>query len=87
MLVAIIFDHCVRVSPFLPLQNCSFILLDEKLRAKYLRQMRSPRVDHLKKTAMMKAVVKKCSTMASGKDIKCIKCHYLNGLGSVFYLG
>ncbi|CAN1772644.1 DNA-directed RNA polymerase III subunit 1 [Linum perenne] len=61
-------------------KSCSHILLDETLRVRSLRQMRSPRIDPLKKTACMKAVVKKCSTMASGKPIKCSNCGYLNGM-------
>ncbi|CAL1403267.1 unnamed protein product [Linum trigynum] len=61
-------------------KNCSRILLDEKSVEKHLRQMTNPKLDPLKKTAIMKSIVKKCSTMASGKSIECRYCGYKNGM-------
>ena len=61
-------------------QSCSRILLDEKLRKDYLKKMRSSKIEPLKKTELMKRVVKKCNTKAAW----CSKCGYINGLASVF---
>ncbi|CAI0437578.1 unnamed protein product [Linum tenue] len=61
-------------------KSCSHMLLDKELRDDYLRKMRNPKLSPLKKTALMKTIVKKCSTMASGKSIKCPRCGEMNGM-------
>ncbi|XP_010535561.1 PREDICTED: DNA-directed RNA polymerase III subunit 1 [Tarenaya hassleriana] len=61
-------------------KRCSRMLLDEKLSEDYLKKMRNPKMESLKKTELAKAVVKKCSAMASSKIITCKKCGYLNGM-------
>ncbi|GAY38217.1 hypothetical protein CUMW_035030 [Citrus unshiu] len=44
---------------------CSRLLLEEKLCKDYLKKMRNPKMEALRKTDLMKSIVKKCSTMAS----------------------
>ncbi|XP_031282387.1 DNA-directed RNA polymerase III subunit 1 [Pistacia vera] len=60
-------------------KSCSRILLDEKLCKEYLKKMRSPKMEALRKSDLMKSMVKKCSTMAS-KAMKCPRCGYINGM-------
>ncbi|EOY20721.1 DNA-directed RNA polymerase [Theobroma cacao] len=60
-------------------KSCSRIILDEKLCKDYLKRMRSPKIDALKKGDIMKSIVKKCSAMASSKAVKCWRCGYVNG--------
>lgn len=62
------------------------MLLDEKLYEDHLRKMRNPKMEPLKKTELAKAVVKKCSTMASQRIITCKKCGYLNGMILNYFL-
>ncbi|CAH2069371.1 unnamed protein product [Thlaspi arvense] len=59
-------------------KRCSSILIDEKMSEEHLKKMRNPKMEPLKKTELMKAVVKKCSTMASQRLITCKKCGYQN---------
>lgn len=61
-------------------KSCSCILLEEKLCKDYLKKMRSPRMEPLRKSDLMKTIVKKCSAMASSKAIKCSRCGYINGM-------
>ncbi|CAN8252676.1 unnamed protein product [Cochlearia groenlandica] len=61
-------------------KRCSNILIDEKFYEDQLKKMRSPKMEPLRKTELAKAVVKKCSTMASQRAITCKKCGYLNGM-------
>uniref|UniRef100_A0A6M2EG35 DNA-directed RNA polymerase subunit n=1 Tax=Populus davidiana TaxID=266767 RepID=A0A6M2EG35_9ROSI len=61
-------------------KSCSRVLIDEKLRKSYLKKMRNPRTEPLKKNELMKEIVKKCSTMASSKAVKCLRCGYMNGM-------
>ncbi|KAJ6751547.1 hypothetical protein OIU85_002024 [Salix viminalis] len=42
--------------------------------------MRNPRTEPLKKNELMKEIVKKCSSMASSKAVKCLRCGYMNGM-------
>lgn len=65
------------------LQYCSRLLLEEKLCKDYLKKMRNPKMEALRKTDLMKSIVKKCSTMAS-KAVKCPRCGYINGLAFTF---
>lgn len=58
---------------------CSRLLLEEKLCKDYLKKMRNPKMEALRKTDLMKSIVKKCSTMAS-KAVKCPRCGYINGM-------
>ncbi|XVE59161.1 hypothetical protein DITRI_Ditri05aG0023300 [Diplodiscus trichospermus] len=60
-------------------KSCSRILLDEKLCTDYLKKMRNPKIDALRKGDIMKSIVKKCSAMASSKAVKCWRCGYVNG--------
>eukprot|EP00258_Populus_trichocarpa_P001242 XP_002300065.2 DNA-directed RNA polymerase III subunit 1 isoform X1 [Populus trichocarpa] len=61
-------------------KSCSRVLVDEKLRKSYLKRMRNPRTEPLKKNELMKEIVKKCSSMASSKAVKCLRCGYMNGM-------
>ncbi|XP_015874201.3 DNA-directed RNA polymerase III subunit 1 isoform X1 [Ziziphus jujuba] len=56
-------------------KNCSRILLEDERRQKLLKKMRSPKMDALKKTRLMKDIVKDLSN----KAIKCYRCGYVNG--------
>lgn len=68
---------CVEVS----LQSCSRILLEEKLYKDFLRKMRNPKLEALRKCDLVKKIIKKCSTLTTGnKSTKCSRCGYLNGL-------
>ncbi|KAJ4725928.1 DNA-directed RNA polymerase subunit [Melia azedarach] len=60
-------------------KSCSRILLEEKLSKDYLKKMRNPKMEALRKTDLMKSIVKKCSTMAS-KAVRCPRCGYINGM-------
>ncbi|KAL8161055.1 hypothetical protein V2J09_012544 [Rumex salicifolius] len=58
-------------------KSCSRVLLDEKICSEYLKKMRNPKFDSLKKTELKKKLVQKCS--GSAKAIKCWRCGYQNG--------
>ncbi|KAG6629289.1 hypothetical protein CIPAW_14G074800 [Carya illinoinensis] len=59
--------------------SCAHILLEEDLRKEYLKKMRSPKIEPLKKTELMKVIVKKCNNLTSGnKAVKCSRCGYVN---------
>ncbi|OMO91373.1 RNA polymerase, alpha subunit [Corchorus olitorius] len=60
-------------------KSCSRILLDEKLCRDFLKRMRNPKIEALKKVEIMKSIVKKCTAMAGGKAVKCRKCGFVNG--------
>lgn len=62
------------------------MLIEEKMYEDHLKKMRNPRTEPLRKTELAKAVVKKCSAMASQRAITCKKCGYLNGMIIFFYL-
>ncbi|GLU11714.1 hypothetical protein SLE2022_284390 [Rubroshorea leprosula] len=55
-------------------KSCSRILLDEKPRKSFLKKMRSPKIDALRKKALLKDIVKTCN-----KPLKCPRCGFLNG--------
>ncbi|MFS7953564.1 putative DNA-directed RNA polymerase [Helianthus anomalus] len=60
---------------------CSRILLSEEERVDYLKKMRGPNMDHLKKNNIYKMVVKRCTAMASSKKaVTCSRCGYINGI-------
>lgn len=68
------------------LQSCSRILLEEKLYKDFLRKMRNPKLEALRKCELAKKIVKKCTTLtSSNKSMKCSRCGYLNGLDFTFY--
>ncbi|XP_023733078.1 DNA-directed RNA polymerase III subunit 1 isoform X2 [Lactuca sativa] len=59
---------------------CSRILLVETERVNFLKRIRNPNLDHLRKTGIYKQVVKRCTAMASSKKVViCSRCHYVNG--------
>ncbi|XVF46430.1 hypothetical protein PTKIN_Ptkin03bG0026100 [Pterospermum kingtungense] len=60
-------------------KSCSRILLNEKLCNDFLKKMRNPKIDSLRKTDIMKSMVKKCTAMAGGKAVRCWRCGYVNG--------
>ncbi|XP_022755690.1 DNA-directed RNA polymerase III subunit 1 isoform X3 [Durio zibethinus] len=60
-------------------KSCSHILLDEKLCKDYLKKMRNPKIEALKKGDIMKSIVKKCTAMAGGKAVRCWRCGFVNG--------
>lgn len=72
--------------PLVSLQSCSHILLGDKLYKEQLRKMRNPKIDPLRKSDLMKMMVKKCSTMVSNKAVKCTRCGEMNGISSTFVL-
>ncbi|XP_062171677.1 DNA-directed RNA polymerase III subunit 1 [Alnus glutinosa] len=60
-------------------KSCARILLGEDLRIEYLKKMRSPKLEALKKTELMKEIVKKCNNLtSSNKAVKCSRCGYVN---------
>ncbi|KAG8633988.1 DNA-directed RNA polymerase III subunit 1 isoform X3 [Manihot esculenta] len=61
-------------------KSCSHILLGDKLYKEQLRKMRNPKIDPLRKSDLMKMMVKKCSTMVSNKAVKCTRCGEMNGM-------
>ncbi|KDP44150.1 hypothetical protein JCGZ_05617 [Jatropha curcas] len=42
--------------------------------------MRSRNLEHLKRTDLVKKIVKKCSAMASNKAVRCMRCGDMNGM-------
>lgn len=65
---------------FYSFQSCSRILLVEEERVGYLKKMRNPKLDHLRKNETFKKVVKRCTAMASSKKaVICSRCGYING--------
>ncbi|KAL6556325.1 DNA-directed RNA polymerase III subunit 1 [Orobanche gracilis] len=61
-------------------KNCSKVLLEEKQRQDFLRMMRNPKTEPLRKTEILKSVVKKCNSMAANKrSAECSRCGYMNG--------
>ncbi|CAA0835862.1 nuclear RNA polymerase C1 [Striga hermonthica] len=61
-------------------KKCSRVLLEENLRQDYLRKMRNSKLDHLKKYAIFKEVVKKCNDMTNSRRLAvCFRCGYKNG--------
>ncbi|XP_065849011.1 DNA-directed RNA polymerase III subunit 1 isoform X2 [Euphorbia lathyris] len=61
-------------------KSCSRILLDETLSKEQLKRMRNPKMEPLKKSDCVKKIVKKCSTMAGNKAVKCMRCGEMNGM-------
>nr|GMD59858.1 DNA-directed RNA polymerase iii subunit 1 [Ipomoea batatas] len=60
-------------------KGCSRILLGEKERQYFLKKMRNPKLEHLKKNELLKRIVKRCTAMASGhKAVACSRCGYIN---------
>ena len=64
-----------------PFQSCSRILLVEEERLDFLKKMRNPKLDHLKKNETFKRVVKRCNAMLGGTKmaVTCSRCGYING--------
>ncbi|KAL4297038.1 hypothetical protein GQ457_12G029390 [Hibiscus cannabinus] len=60
-------------------KSCSRVILDEKLAKDYLKKLRSPRMEPLKKAETVKMIVKKCTSMAGSKAVRCSRCGYVNG--------
>ncbi|CAB4282588.1 unnamed protein product [Prunus armeniaca] len=59
---------------------CSGILLEEGMRNDFLKKMRSPKMEPLRKTELMKKIVKKCNSLATNyRPVKCSKCGFING--------
>ncbi|EPS62830.1 hypothetical protein M569_11956, partial [Genlisea aurea] len=62
-------------------KNCSRVLLEEKEHHGFLRKMRNPRLEPLKKTDLFKKIVKRCNSKAgSNKLAKCPRCGHINGM-------
>ncbi|XP_057794291.1 DNA-directed RNA polymerase III subunit 1 isoform X3 [Salvia miltiorrhiza] len=62
-------------------KKCSIILLDEKQRQDFLKKMRNPKLEHLKKVELLKNIVKKCNGLAGSKRaVVCPRCGYINGM-------
>ncbi|KAL8233022.1 hypothetical protein R6Q57_002800 [Mikania cordata] len=60
---------------------CSRILLPEEERVDFMKKMKNPKLDHLKKNEIFKRVVKRCTAMASSKKaVTCSRCGYINGI-------
>ncbi|KAL5764211.1 hypothetical protein ACOSP7_016562 [Xanthoceras sorbifolium] len=58
-------------------KSCSRILLDEKISKEFLKKMRNPNMEGLRKSELMKSIVKKCNAMANKA---CSRCGYINGM-------
>lgn len=62
-------------------QCCSSILLNDKERREYLKNMRNPKTEFLKKSYLQKKVVQRCTAMTTGqKTVACSNCGYMNGM-------
>ncbi|KAL9172058.1 hypothetical protein ABFS82_03G020500 [Erythranthe guttata] len=62
-------------------KNCSRVLLADKDHQVFLKQMRNPKCETLKKIEIQKRVVKKCNSLAGSKRaVKCSRCGYINGM-------
>ncbi|CAI9105246.1 OLC1v1004130C1 [Oldenlandia corymbosa var. corymbosa] len=62
-------------------KQCSRVLLGEELRINFLKRMRNPKMEPLRKSELQKMIVKKCTALASSrKAAKCAKCGYVNGM-------
>ncbi|XP_057978200.1 DNA-directed RNA polymerase III subunit 1 [Malania oleifera] len=62
-------------------KSCSRILLEEEPRKDFLKKMRNPKMDFLRKSDLRKRIVKKCTALASSrKAVKCPRCGYINGI-------
>ncbi|GMP83891.1 hypothetical protein CsSME_00037652 [Camellia sinensis var. sinensis] len=62
-------------------KSCSRVLLLEKERVEFLKKMRNSRIEPLKKSEILKLMVKRCNGMASSrKAVKCSRCGYINGM-------
>ncbi|KAM7490586.1 hypothetical protein LguiA_033507 [Lonicera macranthoides] len=62
-------------------KSCARILLAEKDRVDFLKKMRNPKLEPLKKSELFKKIVKRCTALASSKKaVKCPRCDYINGL-------
>jgi ribosomal protein L40E len=71
--------------PNVSLQSCARILLEENVCREFLKKMRSPKIEALKKNEIMKAMVKKCNALTNNKKAyKCSRCGYINGLAFFF---
>ncbi|GFP90332.1 DNA-directed RNA polymerase iii subunit rpc1 [Phtheirospermum japonicum] len=66
----------------LPVYNkCSRVLLEEKLRLDFLQKMRKPNIDPLRKSEILRNVVKKCNSLtASRRAVVCSRCGFINGV-------
>lgn len=57
------------------------------MRNDFLKKMRSPKMEPLRKTELMKKIVKKCNNLTTNyRPVKCSKCGFINGLVSIFFL-
>ncbi|XP_047325049.1 DNA-directed RNA polymerase III subunit 1 [Impatiens glandulifera] len=62
-------------------KSCSRVLLHEKDRLAFLKKMRSPKMEPLRRTETLKGIVKKCNSMTSSKKaVTCSRCGYINGM-------
>ncbi|XP_050232312.1 DNA-directed RNA polymerase III subunit 1 [Mercurialis annua] len=61
-------------------KSCSHILYDEALCKTDLKRIRNPKLEHLRRSELVRKIVKKCSTMTSNKAVKCKRCGEMNGM-------
>ncbi|KAI8573806.1 hypothetical protein RHMOL_Rhmol01G0304200 [Rhododendron molle] len=62
-------------------KSCSRVLLPEKERVEFLKKIRNPKLEPLRKSEILKRIVKRCNSMASSrKAVKCSRCGYINGM-------
>ncbi|KAJ8756358.1 hypothetical protein K2173_025170 [Erythroxylum novogranatense] len=61
-------------------KSCSRILLEDKQCKLHIKKIRNPKIDSLRKGDIVKQIVKKCSSMASSKAVKCWRCGFMNGM-------
>ncbi|KAF7153706.1 hypothetical protein RHSIM_Rhsim01G0223300 [Rhododendron simsii] len=62
-------------------KSCSRVLLSEKERVEFLKKIRNPKLEPLRKSEILKRIVKRCNSMASSrKAAKCSRCGYINGM-------
>ncbi|KAL6582415.1 hypothetical protein OROMI_006429 [Orobanche minor] len=67
------------LDPHMGTIKCSRVLLAEEDRVDYLRKMKNPKAEPLKKSEILKNIVKKCNGMTtSTKRAKCSRCGYEN---------
>lgn len=56
-------------------KNCSALLLDEQTKRAFLRDLRRPNIDNLRRMKILKKVLDQCK-----KQRRCLKCHHVNGV-------
>ncbi|XP_047946908.1 DNA-directed RNA polymerase III subunit 1-like [Salvia hispanica] len=64
-----------------PHMKCSIVLLEENERRDFLKKMRGPKLEHLKKIEILETIVKRCNSLGgTRRSVVCSRCGYINGM-------